>query len=100
MPKGEPVAIINDALARTLWPGQIRLDKYSTRMADGASSVWSWADKVVMIAEARTPLSPAGTVFFQGEDWNAESEAPVEKGRKVRVLSVEGLKLHVSPVSK
>jgi membrane-bound serine protease (ClpP class) len=52
------------------------------------------------IAEARTALSPSGTVFVQGEYWNAESDAPVEKGGHVRVVSVEGLKLHVAPVGK
>jgi membrane-bound serine protease (ClpP class) len=55
---------------------------------------------VNQIAEARTPLSPSGTVFLHGEYWNAESEVPVEKGGQVRVVSVEGLKLHVSPVGK
>jgi membrane-bound serine protease (ClpP class) len=55
---------------------------------------------VDQIAEARTALSPSGTVFLQGEYWNAESEAPVEKGGRVRVVSVEGLKLHVAPVAK
>jgi membrane-bound serine protease (ClpP class) len=55
---------------------------------------------VNQIAEARTALSPSGTVFLQGEYWNAESESPVEKGGHVRVVSVEGLKLHVAPVGK
>jgi membrane-bound serine protease (ClpP class) len=55
---------------------------------------------VDQIAETRTPLAPSGTVFVQGEYWNAESEVPVEKGMYVRVVSVEGLKLHVSPVAK
>jgi len=55
---------------------------------------------VDQIAEARTALSPSGTVFLRGEYWNAESEAPVEKGGQVRVVSVEGLKLHVSPVDQ
>jgi membrane-bound serine protease (ClpP class) len=55
---------------------------------------------VNQIAEARTALTPFGTVFLQGEYWNAESEVPVEKGGEVRVVSVEGLKLHVSPVGK
>jgi membrane-bound serine protease (ClpP class) len=59
------------------------------------------ADTLVnQIAEARTALTPSGTVFVQGEYWNAESEVPVEKGVQVRVVSVEGLKLHVSPVGK
>jgi membrane-bound serine protease (ClpP class) len=55
---------------------------------------------VDQIAEARTALAPSGTVFLQGEYWNAESEVPVEKGVQVRVVSVDGLKLHVSPVGK
>jgi len=55
---------------------------------------------VNQIAEARTPLAPSGTVFVQGEYWNAESEVPVEKGGQVRVVSVEGLKLHVSPIAR
>ena len=55
---------------------------------------------VNQIAEARTRLAPSGTVFVQGEYWNAESEVPVEKGGQVRVVSVEGLKLHVSPIAR
>jgi len=55
---------------------------------------------VNQIAEARTALTPSGTVFLQGEYWNAESEAPVEKGVRVRVVSVEGMKLRVAPVGK
>jgi membrane-bound serine protease (ClpP class) len=55
---------------------------------------------VNQIAEARTALAPSGTVFVQGEYWNAESEVPVEKGGQVRVVSVEGLKLHVSPIAR
>jgi membrane-bound serine protease (ClpP class) len=55
---------------------------------------------VNQIAEARTALTPSGTVFLQGEYWNAESEVPVEKGVQVRVVSVVGMKLHVSPVGK
>jgi membrane-bound serine protease (ClpP class) len=50
---------------------------------------------VDQIAEARTALTPSGTVFLQGEYWNAESDVPVEKGVQVRVVSVEGMKLHV-----
>lgn len=55
---------------------------------------------VNQIAEVRTPLAPSGMVFLQGEYWNAESEVPVEKGMQVRVVSVDGLKLRVSPVGK
>ncbi|MGA3188473.1 MAG: nodulation protein NfeD [Bryobacteraceae bacterium] len=55
---------------------------------------------VDQIAEARTALTPSGTVFVQGEYWNAESPVPVEKGGVVRVVSVDGMKLHVAPVGK
>jgi membrane-bound serine protease (ClpP class) len=55
---------------------------------------------VNQLAEARTALTPSGTVFLQGEYWNAESEVPVEKGGQVRVVSVEGLKLRVSPIAR
>jgi membrane-bound serine protease (ClpP class) len=49
------------------------------------------------IGVARTALAPAGKVFVHGELWDAESDAAVEEGRKVRVLAVEGLKLKVTP---
>jgi len=49
------------------------------------------------IGEARTPLAPAGKVFVHGEYWDAISSAPVEPGREVRVVAIEGLKLRVEP---
>jgi len=50
------------------------------------------------IAQARTALIPAGTVFVDGEYWEAVSSAPVEEGGKVRVVGVDGMKLRVEPV--
>ena len=49
------------------------------------------------IGVARTALEPEGTVFVHGEWWNAVSDAPVAEGGKVRVVSVEGLQLRVTP---
>jgi len=49
------------------------------------------------IGEARTALAPAGKVFVHGEYWDAVSSSPVETGGEVRVVSIEGLKLHVEP---
>lgn len=49
------------------------------------------------IAQARTALAPAGTVFVHGEFWDAVSTAPVETGSQVRVIGVDGMKLHVEP---
>lgn len=50
------------------------------------------------LGQARTALSPGGTVFVRGEYWDAVSSAPVEPGAEVRVVSVDGLKLRVEPV--
>jgi len=48
------------------------------------------------IGTARTDLSPAGKVFVQGELWDAEADAPVRAGEKVKVVAVlDGLKIRV-----
>jgi membrane-bound serine protease (ClpP class) len=49
------------------------------------------------IAQARTALAPAGTVFVHGELWDAVSTSPVETGSQVRVIGVDGMKLRVEP---
>jgi membrane-bound serine protease (ClpP class) len=38
-----------------------------------------------------------GGVFIEGEHWQAESLAPVIKGKRVRVLAMRGLVLDVEP---
>ena len=52
---------------------------------------------VNQIAQARTALAPAGTVFVRGEYWDAVSSAPVEEGAPVRVVGVDGMTLRVEP---
>lgn len=48
------------------------------------------------IAEARTDLSPQGTVFLRGEHWGAIlEEGTAEKGEKVQVVDAEGFRLRV-----
>jgi membrane-bound serine protease (ClpP class) len=49
---------------------------------------------------ARTDLVPEGKVLVHGEIWNARSVQPVATGGRVRVRSVEGLKLVVEPESE
>lgn len=52
------------------------------------------------IAVVRTPLEPDGMVFVYGELWQATSSGgPIAPGEHVRVLSVDGLRLTVAPVS-
>lgn len=46
--------------------------------------------------EALSDLNPAGTVWVQGERWQAESMAgTIVKGKKVRIMAIHGLKLSV-----
>ncbi len=51
------------------------------------------------VGVARTPLEPDGKVFVHGEIWNASAAVPVSQGAKVRVKSVDGLRVVVEPVS-
>ncbi len=48
-------------------------------------------------AVATDGFTGRGTVRIFGEDWNAESTAPVGPGQKVVIERVEGLTLHVRP---
>ncbi len=54
------------------------------------------------VGEARSELSPSGTVQVAGELWTAESEGekPIPKGARIEVISVEGLRLRVRRWSK
>jgi membrane-bound serine protease (ClpP class) len=47
------------------------------------------------IGVADTDLAPEGLVLVQSELWKAVAAAPVRRGEKVRILSVNGLELRV-----
>jgi membrane-bound serine protease (ClpP class) len=47
------------------------------------------------IGVADSDLSPEGLVRVRSELWNAVADAPVRRGEKVRILSVDGLVLRV-----
>jgi membrane-bound serine protease (ClpP class) len=54
------------------------------------------------IAIAMTPLLPEGRVDYEGENWSAVLDNPaisLDPGSEVRIVSVEGLRLHVAPAS-
>jgi membrane-bound serine protease (ClpP class) len=63
-----------------------------------------WEEMVGLIGEVREPLDPVGQIFVQGALWRADVAGAngdgraLERGVRVRVESVEGLTLHVSPV--
>ena len=49
------------------------------------------------IVTALTPIDArGGRIFIEGENWNAISDLPIEKGEPVQVLAVEGLTLKVT----
>ncbi|HVP43920.1 MAG TPA: nodulation protein NfeD [Terriglobales bacterium] len=50
------------------------------------------------VGVVRSPLTPQGKVFVNGELWDAYSTAPVQLGEQVRVVRVDGLALEVEPV--
>jgi membrane-bound serine protease (ClpP class) len=50
------------------------------------------------IGEAMTDIHGTGKVFLMGEYWNASSDQPVAKGKKVRVIRVDGLKMKVEEI--
>ncbi len=49
--------------------------------------------------EAKTEVHASGQVFVRGEYWNAWSSELIQKGDRVRVEAVEGLKLKVKKIS-
>jgi membrane-bound serine protease (ClpP class) len=49
------------------------------------------------VAIARLPAGAEGMVRVHGELWQAESTQPVDEGKTVRILRVDGLKLYVEP---
>ena len=54
-------------------------------------------DLIGKTAEVKTALNPKGTVFIQGEQWAAISEAGrVEPGEEVIITKVDGLKLWIT----
>jgi membrane-bound serine protease (ClpP class) len=44
---------------------------------------------------AQTEIHQFGQVFVHGEIWNATANNPIPKGEKVKIVSVDGLTLHV-----
>jgi membrane protein implicated in regulation of membrane protease activity len=48
--------------------------------------------------KALTDIDKRGKVKVRGEIWNAESAQLIKKGRKVRIMSRDGILLEVEPV--
>jgi len=59
------------------------------------------AGKESLVGKTTTALTPinaqSGRVFVDGAYWNAVSKAPVEEGKPVEIIGVQGLTLEVKP---
>jgi membrane-bound serine protease (ClpP class) len=55
---------------------------------------------VGLVGVAKTALAPQGKILVRGELWEAVSEQPLQPGDRAEVVRLEGLRLHVRPVSK
>ena len=52
------------------------------------------------VGEAVTGVHDSGKVFVHGEYWNAWSDRVVEKGKKIRVVQVEALKVKIEEIQQ
>lgn len=59
-----------------------------------------WEELLGGVAEVREPLDPVGKIFIEGALWKARvaDGGPVAIGTRVRIESVDGLTLHVTPL--
>src|SRR5215475_358718 len=47
------------------------------------------------VGEVRVNLSPTGKVFVRGEYWNAEGDADIPAGERVKIVGFDGMRLKV-----
>ena len=57
-------------------------------------------EMVGLVGIVQTALTPHGQLAVHGELWEAISDRPLQPGDKAEVIRVEGLRLHVKPLSK
>lgn len=57
-------------------------------------------EMVGLVGIVQTALTPHGQLAVHGELWEAISDRPLQPGDKAEVVRVDGLRLHVKPLSK
>ena len=57
-------------------------------------------EMIGLVGIVKTALTPHGQLAVHGELWEAISEQPLQPGDKAEVTRMDGLRLHVKPVSK
>lgn len=89
---GVAVAIVLPFALITVFLLQLAVRAFRYKVTTGSEAL------VDAIGAAKTDIAEDGRVFIHGELWNASAAAPIAAGAKVRILSVEGLRLIVEPV--
>lgn len=80
--------------AFSIWVIGRLLDLRRKRPATG------YEEMIGMIGAAKEDFDTTGHVWVHSELWNADARAPVQAGDKVRVVSIDGLRLTVEPVGR
>ncbi len=90
---GTAISVAVPFAAITIFLLRLVIRSRGWKMAAGAEEM------VGEIGEVRRVIDGEGIVFIHGENWRALSQQKIPAGTKVRVVSVEALKLRVEPVS-
>lgn len=90
---GTAISVAIPFAAITIFLLRLVLKSRAWKMATGAEEM------VGEIGEVRHAIEGEGVVFIHGENWRAISEQKIPAGMKVRVVSVEGLKVRVESIS-
>ena len=88
---GPAAAITLPFAAISVFLLQLAIRSFRYKVATGTEAM------VGEVGEARSAVSPSGTVFVHGEIWSARSRSAISAGDQVRVVSVDGMTLEVEP---
>ncbi len=57
-------------------------------------------EMVGLVGIVKTALAPHGQLAVHGELWEAVSKQPLQPGDEAEIIRMDGLRLHVQPLSK
>lgn len=90
-----PVALATAAIIVLLVAGIVRV--HSRRATTGEEAMKDACARARSAFQLQDGVY-RGKVFVHGEWWNAASQVPLSAGQSCRIVSVEGMTLHVEPV--
>ncbi len=77
------------------------LRRYASHFFKGESTKETddeYAGRLATVTREIVPGSPGGKVFFQGTDWEADSEVGIPEGNTVQITGKKNITLVVKPV--